>query len=277
MTEHGRGHRPDPAEVVARRKGFHLLSARARMSANALPLSVDLTRYVTGNGGPGILDQGSTSSCEGHAHAGAISVRFAVLGTPIPLPSPIGIYTMARCVGGRPGAALVDDGTEPSLAIAAIQEWGVASAETWGNYPADPGTINAAPSLAELEVASDFMLRGGYFLQSSGDQKVRDIMTALAAGYPVVMALPASGAGFNGYASGILGALDGPVDHANYVVGYEVKSLGDYSSVVVKCVNSWGMLWGMQGMYKGNRAFVDQLADCCALDVMPATPGSAER
>jgi hypothetical protein len=278
---HGRGHRPDPPDVAARRKGFHLLRAKRSLVSAELPLSVDLTQFVTGPGGPGIFDQGSTGSCEGHAHAGAITTRFAALAMPIPTVSPIGIYTLARCIGRQPNAdgslpALTDDGTEPSLAIAAVQEWGVTSAATWGNFPADPSTINENPEFSELEEASDFRLLGAYFLQSAGDQKVIDIMTALAAGYPVAMALPASGAEFNDYTGGILGALDGPVDHANYLVGYELSSPGNYGSVVVKCVNSWGK-WGEGGMYRGNRAFVDQLEDCCVIDVAPATQGSAER
>lgn len=282
MSAHGRGHRPDPPEVAARRKGFHLLKAKRGFDASSLPSKVDLSPYVTGPGGPGIFDQGSTGSCEGHAHAGAITARFAALGAPIPVVSPIGIYCLARCIGrqaNRDGTLppLTDDGTEPSLAISAVETWGVTSVDAWGSFPADPSTINAEPSLAELEDASDFKLLGAYFLQHAGDQKVLDIMTALAAGYPVVIALPASGETFNDYTGGVMGALSGPIDHANYIVGYELATPGNYGSVIVKCVNSWGVGWGERGMYRANRHFVDQLEDCCAIDVAPATAGSKER
>lgn len=270
-VQHGRGHLPDPPDVRARRAGFHILRAKRGLTAE-LPLSVDLSPLVTAAGGPGIFNQGQTGSCEGHAHAGAIGVRFAKLGKPIQTPSPIGIYTLARCIGRQPDAngtlpPLTDDGTEPNLVLRAIQEWGVASIPTWGNFPADPSTINQEPTQADLEKASDFKLLGAYFLQSVGDQKVIDILTALAAGYPVSMALPASGEQFNNYAGGVLGALDGPVDHANYIVGLSIPARGAYGQVTLKCVNSWDVTWGEGGFYRGDRAFLDQLEDCVAVDV----------
>ena len=278
--QHGRGHRPDPPDVRARRAGFHILKSK-RGFAEQLPLSVDLSPFVTAPGGPGILDQRDSSSCEGHAHAGAIATRFARNGAPIALPSPIGIYTLARCIGRQPDAngnlpALTDDGTEPSLVVRAIQEWGVSSATTWGHYPADTATVNQEPTQEELERSSDFKLLGAYFMQSVGDQLVIDIMTALAAGYPVSMGLPASGQEFNAYRGGILGALSGPVDHANYIVGYTLPATGAYSQVVMTSVNSWSSGWGEGGMYRFGRALVDQLEDCCAVDVI-ASAGSVEQ
>lgn len=271
-----RGHNLAPPDVVARRKGFHLMRAKRRLGGAELPLSVDLSLHVP----PG-SDQLAVGACEGFAHAYGIATRFAVMGTPIPLPSPIGIYTVARCVGRRPAAdgslpPLTDDGTESDLAIAGIQEYGVCSAETWGDMPPSQGTINDEPTLAKLEAASDFKLTGAYFLQTAGDAFVLDLMTALAAGYPVAMALPASGLAFQNYAGGILGALDGPIDHENYMVGYSIASAGDYASIVVTCANSWSASWGERGFYRGNRSFVDQLADACVLDVVAST-GASER
>lgn len=107
----GRGHIPDPPAAVALRSRFAVL-ARRLLGASAgpsLPLSVDLSPYVTGNGGPGVLNQGKTGACVGHAIAGAITTRMAVRKTPIALVSPIGVYTIARAMGRpSPSTPLTD-------------------------------------------------------------------------------------------------------------------------------------------------------------------------
>lgn len=279
-----RGHVLAPADVVARRKGFHVMRAKRRLGGAELPLSVDLSPFVNGPGGPtSTLDQGPTGRCEGFAHAGGITTRFAIKGTPIPLVSPDGIYKVARCVGRRPGAdgklpALIDEGTESDLAIAGIQEWGVSSAATWGEFGLNPLTINDNPTLEQLEAASDFTLSGAYFITSDphSDQYIVDLLTALAEGYPVAYALPASGDAFQGYAgNGPVAGLTGPVDHENYIVGCSIPSRGAYSQATILAVNSWGQ-WGRGGIYTLARSDIAKTADACVLDVVAST-GATER
>jgi hypothetical protein len=274
------GHRPAPPEVVARRKGFHLLHQKRSLGSVSLATSYDYSAVVISNDGPGILDQGQTGSCEGHGHAGGITTNFAIKGSPIKLVSPIGIYAVARCIGRKPDASghlppLTDDGTESDLAIAGIEEWGVCSADSWGDFPANPATINDEPTMAQLERASDFRLNGAYFLTSdpSSDQYVIDIMTALAAGYTVAFALPASGPEFQGYTGGVLSSLSGPVDHENYLVGCSVPSAGAYSQATVRGVNSWNKGWGEGGFYSLGRLALAQTQDACVLDLSPAAGG----
>lgn len=248
----------DHDEVVKRRVSFRAM----RLAAQPIPLSVDLTPFA-----PPIADQNGFGACVGFSYSSAATCRLAAAGTPVARVSPFCVYKLARCLD-RAGAsvALTDSGTTPQSAIAAFQNWGVVSDATWGQE--DGSTLNAEPTLTELEEASDFCLSGAYFIQSSGDQRVIDICTALAAGYPCGISLAASGAEFNNYGGGVLGALDGPIDHENYVVGYTLSAPNDYTSVVVKCVNSWGTGWGEVGFYRANRAFVDQCEDWSVLDVV---------
>jgi hypothetical protein len=279
MRLRGKGYRPDPAQVRKRRAGFHLLKARRQLAAGALPVSVSLKSQVLA--GPGILDQGQTGSCTGHAVAGAITTRFQIAASPIRLVSPVGCYTVGRLIDLVPNPdgsmpALTDDGAEPSQVVRGVSEWGVTSATTWGDYPADPATINNLPTFADLEATTEFELQGAYFLNSTGDAFVIDLMTAIAAGYPVTHALCASDPTFENYTGGVLGAMNGTLDHYNYVVGYAWDG-SDPDSIVVEAVNSWGPSWGEQGFYRADRAFVDQMQDSAVFDVTPANPGEVEQ
>lgn len=248
----------DHAEVVKRRVSFKAM----RLGTPVLPLSIDLSPSC-----PPVKDQNGFGMCVGEAYSSAVNTRLAVAGTPVALVSPYCVYKLSRCID-RAGASapLTDSGTSPGSAIAALQNWGVVSDATWGQE--DATSLNAEPTLTELEEASDFCLNGAYFLQSDGDQRVIDICTALASGFPLGVSLAASGSEFNNYGGGVLGALDGPIDHENYVVGYTLSATNDFTSVVLKCVNSWGTGWGEAGLYRANRAFVDQCEDFAVLDVM---------
>lgn len=274
------GYRPDPHVVVQRRPKFHLLKAGRGLGVSPLPLATNNRAHMAPSvGGPGILQQGNTNACEGHAHASGVTLRYAIQGTPIPLASPICIYQGALMLqrGTNPDGTLPplrDDGTEPSLIIQAMRQWGIASAAKWGNFPADPATICNEPTLAQLETAGDFELTGAYFLESSGDQFCTDLMTALAAGYVCTGAIAASGAAFQSYSGGVLPALDNAVDHATLWVDYSWDG-SNLSSLVVYGVNSWGEGWGESsapgiggGMYRASRDFVAKYSgDCAVLDV----------
>lgn len=279
----GTGHKPDPEIVRQRRSKFHMLSAQRGLGAVPWPLSTNNRQFLqVSAGGPGILNQGPTSACEGHAPASGITLSCAIRKKPVPLISPIGLYTMARVLARTPNAdgtlpPLTDDGTEPSLVLQAAQQWSILSAASWGNYPANPMTINSEPTFAELESSGTSAFGGGYFLTSSGDQFCKDVMTAMAAGYVLTGAIAASGATFQNYRGGILPALDDQVDHATLWIDYEWDGT-NLSSLVVYGANSWGGEpggWGESdapgitgGMYRGNRDFLCAYnQDCAVLDV----------
>jgi hypothetical protein len=302
------GHIDDHPEVVKRRLGIHLHPEIGAMRAGALPLKSTNRAKLIKNGGPGILNQNDTGSCEGHAHASGLTLKLALAGTPLTeVISPVGLYLGALMVdrGAVPTSGklppLTDSGTMPSSIQTASQTWGSTGASVWGQYPASSGTMYVTPSdpnsaLIEptpekLYAESAYRLKGMYFVQSTGLQKVIDILTVLAAGNPVSDAIPASGQDFQGYAGGVLSYPSGAVDHANLVVDYEwtgtqeqftqwlagAPSLDQY--LIGYGVNSWGTSWGEAdamsgatgGTYQFNRSFFDGLQDAAVLDVVKAS------
>lgn len=280
MTLHT-GRLPDHPAVVAARPKFHLHPDAARLRSAQLPTSTaNRSRLLVANGGPGILNQGQTGSCEGHAHAAATTLFFALRGTPIPLVSPVGWYQGALMLQRQPKSDgtlpyLSDDGTTAWTILQAASLFGVASAQTYGLYPANPATITKEPELLQLEAEQAFVLGGAYFINSIGDQRCFDVMACLAAGIPVTMALAASGPDFQGYHGGVLGVTSGPIDHANYFVDYEWDG-ANLGSLVLHCVNSWGVGWGEPdslsgasgGTYRANRFFLAQAEDLCVMDLI---------
>lgn len=266
---HARGHIVAPPEVRARRKKIAMLAARrpALMGGATLPLSVDLSQFITGNGGPGIPNQGDAGACEGFAFRTAIGARMAFLGKPIARPAALGIYKLARRIDlSDMSQPLADSGTMTDSAEAAVSKWGVVSETTWGELAAD-GTpdmnaINVDPDLSKLEKAALCKFNGAYALTDdmASDQLIVDILTALAAGYLVCYSLPASGADFQNYSgSGTVPSLTGPIDHENVICGCTIPEAGAYDQAVIKAANSWDITWGDAGFYTLTRA---ELALC---------------
>jgi hypothetical protein len=265
------GHIPDPPDVVARRKGFHLLKAKRGIGAAPRPLSTNNRAWLDPSvGGPGVLDQSDTSSCEGHAHAAAITLEFAARGTPIPLVSPICLYTGARVISRGINAdgtlpALVDEGTEPGLVVAWMQSEGACSAATWGDYPASSATINDEPTPQRLFATADFKLNGAYFLQSSGDQYILDLIDALAAKKIITTAIAASSSTFQNYSGGVLGPLDDAVDHASQIIDLLSWDGINASSAVFLGANTWSSGWGESGLYRFNADFARKYSSATAV------------
>jgi hypothetical protein len=315
------GHISDLPDVIARRLGLHHHPEIGAMRAGTLPLrTTNRESLPVAKGGPGVLDQHDTGSCEGHAHGAGITLRFAIDGTPLPeLVSPVGLYLGALRIDRAPLVdgtlpPLFDNGTMPSSILTALAADGMIGASVWGQYPASSQTLYANPNSApgasdyqaciepppeKLFAESGFRMKGGYFVQSQGAQRLLDLMTVLAAGKVVTDALPASGGDFQGYSGGILGATTGPIDHANLILDYDwtgtqgqldtfIADVRAFSLItamaladqflVFHVLNSWGETWGeadpiaqtVGGLYRCNRAHIDCAADFCTLDLVRA-------
>lgn len=301
-----RGHIADHPQTVARRLGLHLHPDFGAMRAGTLPMAAATYRdnLPTSAGGPGILNQNDTDTCEGHAHAAGATLLFKNEDDALPeVLSPAGLALGAYLVDrGPPGSDgklpdMLDVGTMPSSVLTAFAAWGAVGASAWGQYPVsskslyvDPSNPNSPvipPPPDKLFLESSCRLKGAYFVQTVGLQKVLDILRALAAGKPVSIAIPASGQAFQSYTGGILGALAGPVDHANLLIGYawtgtqaqfdawQGGATGLDQYLVLVDQNSWGEGWGWSdvpgiagGLCQVGRAFVDQLQDACVLDLV---------
>ena len=152
------GHINDAKAVVDARVGFHLHPEFGAMRAGSLPTSSSNRQTLPAEkGGPGVLDQHDTSSCEGHAHASAITLRLALAGLALAeVVSPVGLYLGALMIDRVPNAdgslpALVDQGTMPSSIQQASQLWGSTGASKWGQYPASSATMYVDPASAATD------------------------------------------------------------------------------------------------------------------------------
>jgi hypothetical protein len=301
------GHIPDSVGVEARRLGLHLHPDYAAIHATPLPLAThNRSSLPASEGGPGVQDQSDTGACEGFAHSSGATLFFAVKKTPIPLVSAQGLYYGALKVDRVPAAdgslpKLFDTGTTPSAIQLAWSVYGAASSTAWGQNPCstatmyvdpnDPAQIKAGGPMLEPtpeQMFAEFPVRfgGAFFVQSTGLQKVLGILSAVAAGYPVTIAIPASGKEFQNYMGGVLGTLSGPVDHANLIADYawtgtqaqftawQAGASGLDSYLIGYGVNSWGTEWGESdvseipgGMYRFSRSFFDQLQSPSVLNL----------
>lgn len=261
--KYGKGYQPNPPDVPRRPHALHLLGAYKGPSE--LPKQGSLLPAT-----PNPLDQGQTGSCVGHATAGAIDTRFRFIGQALPvLPSPICIYAMARMIDRPqvdPLPPLLDNGCNPDQAMRALESWGAAPADVWGDYPADPNTINNEPMLKGLEAASDFKLTGQYGLnEGTATALALDIAQAISAGYPVCAAT-GTGDAFQAYTGGVFGNPNSPLDHYIFICGYNWDGV-NINSMQVTVQNSWGNYWGDFGRLTGDINFIGQLGDVYVLDV----------
>lgn len=302
------GHIPDHPAVVDARVGLHLHPEYGAMRAGTMPLATH-NRALLGldKGGPGIRDQKRVGACEGFANTSGATLQFALDGTPLPEPlSAAGAYLQALMVDASLNAdgtlpPLIDTGTMPSSILGGWLTFGAALESVWGQLPVDTDTMYVDPTGANTNVPQGALiqptpnklytgracrLQGAYFIQSTGTGIVRDILRVLASKRVLTNAIPASGASFQNYSGGVLGALDGPIDHAQLIVDSEWTSdqasldafmAGDDSkvgSLILHGVNSWSSTWGevdalngLGGQYRADNSYVQCVADWCVLDV----------
>lgn len=223
-----------------------------------------------------ILDQGSTGSCTGNATDGAVETRLAALGTPVQHRSPIGIYTLGRCIDrdGLLSQGLQDVGAMPNQVIRGISEWGL---PIFGSMPADTkygeapdyNQVNAEPGLAALESADDAEFLGAYSIGTVNRTSL--IRQALAAGYPVCFATMVDNAFENWNGQKPIGAPN-PNDilggHYLYMIGYDTTTDGN---TIVEFANSWGVTWGLQGFGLGDESFIAMMSDLYVMNVRKAS------
>ena len=312
-----RGHIPDHDAVVDARTGFHLHPEYGAIrSQPTLPLFTSNRALLPRDkGGPGLRNQFDASGCEGCANSSGGTVQLALDGTRLAEPiSHIGTYyggLMCDAPPPNPDGTLpplLDVGTMPSSILSGWQLFGGSAESAWGQLPMssrtmyiDPSGQNPAvpqgaliqPTPNQLYAGRSCRLNGAYFLTSGGVALVRDVMRCLSAKKVLTNAIPASGDAFQGYMGGVLGALDGPIDHAQLAIDYtwtgtqaqlDAFLAGDDSLVtlvILHGVNSWGGAgcpdggtWGeldsinnLGGQYRADANFIKQAADWAVLDL----------
>jgi hypothetical protein len=312
MTFHT-GHIPDHPEVVKKRTGIHLHPKFASWMAGVASLPMQTTnraKLMPQFGGPGVLNQNDTGSCEGHGHAAGGTLLLANQGKSQGLISPAMLYLGALLCDSTLQAdgtlsTITDTGTMPSSIQSAWQTFGAILAVNDPQYPAISTTMYQTPSNPnspliipgpdKLYAASPYRFQGMYFLATGGPAKTLALLVALAGGYPVSDAIPASGAQFQGYTGGVLGALSGDIDHCNLIMDYQwtgtstqwtqyvtaltqnnisaMLPLNQYLLLI--CLNSWSTSWGEAdavstatgGTYQANTDYLTQAESLCALEI----------
>lgn len=273
VKKYGRGYQPDPINFPA--KSFERLKFSRAVGKTPYGSAL-LTKYA-----PEVMDQGDTSSCTGHASSGAIFATAGAQGVPLSfVPSPLGIYTVARAVDRIPTKTtlsapvpLSDDGAMPNQVWRGITQWGVhpiAAPTSDGRYSdAESKTINDEPSFSSLLADRKSMIVREHRIDSVGPSRIIDFCLALDAGMAIAIGVFVDSA-FENWKSGDdplgLPNLSDPNGggHYIYVLGYRTTAAGRR---VFRFRNSWGASWGMDGDAEASEIFVNASTDAYVSNV----------
>lgn len=218
----------------------------------------------------GVQDQQQCSGCVGFTFSDVIGLRMAYLGSPIPLRSGLGIYTIARAEerrdplnGESVTTPLTDGGSEPGLAVQGLIAYGAPSAEIW---PYDPDRINAEPGWTRLEGASACLLpQDGYrAITESGGDFLTACRQMLAQGIPIPAAWDIDQAFEDAGPSTVVTAPD----PSNLLGGHAISIIG-YRPGQWRILNHWGSSWADGGMVWADDSFVLASMWACGLNFQP--------
>lgn len=223
-------------------------------------------------GSPFILDQGSTSSCTGHATAGAALMYFQAQGNTIFTPrSPCGVYTFGRLIDQDPSAPLADGGAQPNQVMRAITEYGMpgfgthdSDAGKYGDQP-DPTVINNKDCAFKMEESAiKCEVTGQYLVDTSNASALKGALYSMKAPIPLAVQVDAAMEDWNGQnpiqppdPNNLLGG------HYIYLFGWDTLNDAD----VWLIANSWGKGWGRQGVGLYSDAAMKLATDAYALQL----------
>lgn len=191
---------------------------------------VDLSPYCVA------MNQYSLESCCGNATCEALEILENIANGNATLLSRLFTYAMSRTIEGT---LTVDAGTHVRTCFETLSLYGVCEETIW---PYDLTQVNVSPSILAQRQAVGHKVNAYYRITSTGDQRLKDIQTALYNKLPVVIGTDI-GSAFESCSSNTPFAppsiLDIKGGHALCVVGYVG---GNY---LIK--NSWGTSWGVNG------------------------------
>lgn len=214
-------------------KDYKFSDLKAKLGASASSGDVDLSPYSTPS------NQFHLSSCVGNATADSVEILNAIAGySPVQL-SRLFVYAMARILSGD--AKLEKDaGTWIRAAFEVLSKFGVCDEYLWP-YLLDK--VNDQPSLKAQRQAAGHRIHSYYRIDSSGDDRLEDIVKALHAKHPVV------------FGTTITDRFQKTLDRTPIPrPTSKDKSLGGHAMIIVGYINSyflvknsWGSHWGSNG------------------------------
>lgn len=240
------GWRPEPQHLAAQHWDFERVKAGMSVSS----IGSDLRPFSP----PTRHNQRITNSCVLQAMIRALEIkRIQKYGPAAHVPlSTLAPYYLSRELM-TPSETSNDDGTFVSMAAEVIRRFGVCTEASWPFAEADGTALDRTNSRSHLYTPPTWgAMRGAYVhkisawyrINSQGDARVQDVITALAAGNPVVYGTQI-GAAWQDYQAGqVLGLPTSPKGrHATVLEGW------DLALSVFNGENSWGDDWGDRGFY----------------------------
>lgn len=189
------------------------------------------------------MDQYDLPSCVGNGCCESLEMleneaHQATVGYQATLLSRMFVWAMARTQEG-----ILDQvtGTHIRTAFNVLANLGVCTEITW---PYQDNLSTVSPSLLAQREALGHCIQGAYRIDTLGQDRLNDILTALQAGHPVVFGTNVSKAFEGLQGPGVVADTPGPTDpiaggHCMVIVGW------DGTNYMVK--NSWGGNWGDNG------------------------------
>jgi hypothetical protein len=239
------------------------------------PPSASLAQYRCST-----FDQGSSESCLGHGSSQLICIALGAMGLNPFVASPDGIYTVGRCAARAdatpPGMTLpplTDEGAIPSYVMAGIAKWGVrpmTAILTERYSDVSEANVNDEPSLLDLEASAGRLVVGEYRIDETAPDMLSQICACVSlAARPVGIGVLIDSM-FMAYAGGPpLASLNlADIKGGHWLALDTYYPTLDGSDVVFEGPNSWGTVWGKQGVYSVTGSWLRRaISDCYAFTI----------
>lgn len=174
----------------------------------------------------------------------------------------LSIYSIALKIANPRASRLLDIGCQPSIAIDAIQNFGIVSRDRWP----DESSIEHGVPIDILEAGDKSLVSGVYRIDDFGDALVDRVKRAVSQRYGVFFGMPIGQSYMNLSSGTYYGEVHPAGNHAQTIVGYRPGAF--------YVLNSWGLSWG-----EGGYAWIDEgfFADrAFDITVITAAPKAVE-
>lgn len=187
---------------------------------------------------PPIDNQGQIGSCAAHAGAGALEILLSGEGAMTKL-SRLHLYWIARALDG---STAEDAGTFLRSICQQLGKIGVCPEELW---PYVEGNFNLAPPLEAEIRASANRIAGYYRIETTGEQRLKDVEAAIRASHPVIFGTQVGNRFMQTSGKTPIAPDENDLQggHATCLVGVQTTA----GRLSFRDRNSWDDTWGDQG------------------------------
>lgn len=226
------GYKRDPVDDSDLKVGAFLAATPQRLTGD-----VDLSSHCFD------MDQRALSSCVGNGTVEAVEMLNDIAGYKFVPLSRLFIYNMCRIQNGQIDAAgnpNVDDGTHIRTAFQVLSTLGVCDEYL---FPYDEKLVFRTPGFKAQRQGVGHKIHAAYRIDSTGDSRLNDIVSALRANHPVVFGTDVT-ATFEGLHDAT--PIGRPGSNEEILGGHCMVIVG-YQNGNFKIKNSWGRVWADGG------------------------------